>query len=96
VYRFNVVVTSLVSGDISVNFGGPSGTIMGEAALGWGTIASNPPPMDGTDGNITYGVLGSGFRTPVGAVLNLHFVPAPGAAALIGIGGLVATRRRRA
>jgi hypothetical protein len=58
-------------------------------------IVGNPLPPDcesGTPGQITY----APFPTdPVAFSCVLNLVPAPGAAALLGLGGLLAARRRR-
>lgn len=65
------------------------------AADAWLVVGSaNPPdPDSGTPGSVTYA---PSTTAPVAfdCVLNV-MVPAPGAAALLGLGGLVALRRRR-
>lgn len=50
---------------------------------GWGTF-------EGAVDNVTFGFAGGPINT-----YNFEVVPAPGAFALLGLGGLVATRRRR-
>jgi len=104
VFRFQVVVNSILSGsDIVINFNGSAGPV-----LAWTTFGTNPP--DGSDNNGdgipddgTVSFLGltrdQSQGGPVSAYspfsLTLHRVPAPGAMALLGLGGLIAVRRRR-
>ena len=73
----------------SINFGG---NVL--AALEWRTVGEPVPPEDeNTPGGVTYAPFADAPRAFT-AVLNV-LVPAPGAAALLGLGGLVAIRRRR-
>jgi uncharacterized protein (TIGR03382 family) len=61
------------------------------AASAWNVIQENPPE-DGEPGTVVYA------PNPTAAVpftATLNVVPVPGAAALLGLGGLVALRRRR-
>ena len=72
-------------------------------ASGWGTIGTPTPPdcgdpadpSDDIPGSILYAPMTLAPITGLNAVVNF-VVPAPGAAALLGLGGLVAIRRRRA
>jgi hypothetical protein len=64
------------------------------AALEWRVVGEPIPPEDpDNDGSVTYAPFADAPRAFT-AVLNV-VVPAPGAAALLGLGGLVAIRRRR-
>lgn len=72
-------------------------------ASGWGTVGVPNPPSDAdgdgvldTNGAVTYAPQ-TIAPVPGGNGWKLHLlVPAPGTAALLGLGGLVAARRRRA
>lgn len=74
------------------------------AAESWLVVGTaNPPdnggtpddPSDDTAGSVTYAPFPTA-PVPYTCVLNVNIVPAPGAAALLGLGGLLVARRRRA
>jgi uncharacterized protein (TIGR03382 family) len=73
-------------------------------ASSWGTIGTPTPPdcgdpsdpSDDIPGSILYAPMTLPPITGLNAVAQLNIIPAPGAAALLGLGGLVALRRRRA
>lgn len=68
------------------------------AASTWRTIGAADPP-DCTDPANTVTITYAPQALPpqqFSALLNIILVPAPGAMALLGLGGLIATRRRRA
>lgn len=71
------------------------------------TISSATTLTEVTPGNFTFGLVNSTLTTPAGntffgapstvtTTFNIAFAPTPGAAALLGLGGLMAARRRRA
>jgi hypothetical protein len=62
------------------------------AATGWNIIQSTPPGAG--PGFVLFGPV-AGPASPITGHLTVTIVPAPGAAALLGLGGLVAIRRRR-
>ncbi|MCU0688539.1 MAG: hypothetical protein MUE97_02185 [Phycisphaerales bacterium] len=71
----------------------------------FGGVASGSPSiasslgLDGVSINRTYSFSNTTLLNPTAFIttqFNLNFVPTPGAAALLGLGGLVAARRRRA
>lgn len=92
VYRFTVNVNSFTTGaDIVIRFAGSAGPV-----IQWSLFGSNPPD------EVTPGIANFIGLTPnpvlaayTPANLTLHRVPAPGAMALLGLGGLFAARRRR-
>jgi hypothetical protein len=95
VHRFSIVVSSLGNGGtLTLNFAGT-----GRAGNGWGILTrTDPDPVGGEDGLTTFV---PNPATPTGlpvasTSLVITFVPAPGSLALLGMGGLVAARRRRA
>jgi len=96
VYRFVVVVNSLGGANIVSTFAGSAGPI-----LQWQHFGDNPPD-DTTNGNVTFiGITrsqadGGPLAAYQAASMTLIRVPAPGSLALLGLGGLVAARRRRA
>ncbi len=73
------------------------------AAESWLVVGSaNAPdcgdpsdPADDVAGSVTYAPFPTA-PVPYTCVLNVNIVPAPGAAALLGLGGLLVARRRRA
>ncbi|HYE02827.1 MAG TPA: hypothetical protein VD963_06295 [Phycisphaerales bacterium] len=76
--------------DIVVTFSGA-----GEAAANWTVLASTPPdPDEGTPGSVQYAAQPVVDPATTGSV-TFRIIPAPGAAALLGLGGLLAARRRR-
>jgi hypothetical protein len=73
------------------------------AASGWGVIGTATPPDCGDPGDPSDDVAGSVTYAPQTVApipatwtLQVRLVPAPGSLALLGLGGLVAGRRRRA
>jgi hypothetical protein len=75
--------------DIIVTVTGPM-----QAIMGWFPVGNTPPEDPETPGS--QDLLPQGFVTAqASATFVIHVVPAPGAAALLGLGGLVAARRRR-
>jgi uncharacterized protein (TIGR03382 family) len=62
------------------------------AATGWNVIQSTPPGAG--PGFVLFGPV-AGPPTQISGTLHVDIIPAPGAAALLGLGGLVAIRRRR-
>ncbi|MBC7771892.1 MAG: hypothetical protein H7210_05315 [Pyrinomonadaceae bacterium] len=70
------------------------------AATSWLTVG-NPTAPDCSDpdnpvnGSVTYAPFPTA-PTPYSCVLNVVIIPGPGAAALLGLGGLMVARRRRA
>jgi hypothetical protein len=105
VYRFTVVVNTLAAPNIVINFAGSAGPV-----LQWSVFGSQVPFFDDNDGDGVFGpgdtphdgnVHFIGLTpNPVLAAyqpttLTLTRVPAPGAAALLGLGGLLVARRRR-
>lgn len=89
-----------VAGTTSYSFAVGGNTVV---ASGWGTIGPATPPDcgdpnvlgDETPGSVTYAPMALPPITGLTAPLNV-VVPAPGAAALLGLAGLIAGRRRRA
>lgn len=89
-YRFNITVTDLTPRTVTVDLS----AIM-QAIIRWGTLTVSPPE-DGP-GSVTF--LPVEFTSPnltTSATLTLHIIPAPAAAALLGLGGFAVSRRRRA
>jgi hypothetical protein len=88
---------SLTQGDFDVNM---SGNLI--VASGWGLVGqanppdcSDPDPANWTAGAVTYAPQTLN-PIPGSWVLRVRVVPAPGSMALLGLGGLIAGRRRRA
>jgi len=91
------LTTVIGSDNYSITVGG---NVLGATA--WNVVQSNPPQAgddeifgtpDDVAGSILYAPFADAAR-PMTNVLNI-LVPAPGAFALLGLGGLVAFRRRR-
>ncbi|CAG0967464.1 hypothetical protein PHYC_01062 [Phycisphaerales bacterium] len=79
-----------------VVFGGP--TFDGTNGGSFSTIFGGTPPYDGAITQLYLAPPGNFFVTPFADVptgVTMQILPAPGALALMGLGGLVATRRRR-
>lgn len=98
VWRFTVNVTDFTTGpDIVVSFAGSAGPI-----TQWVTFGATQPEDEATPGfvsflGLTRGQADGGPLAPYQPFsLTLRRVPAPGAMALLGLGGLIAARRRRA
>lgn len=96
VWRFQVVVNSLVGSDIVVTFAGSAGPI-----LSWQQFGTNPPDEENAGNASFIGITrnasdGGPLSAYSPATLVLKRVPAPGSIALLGLGGLLAARRRRA
>lgn len=91
VYRFTVTLTDFSDRDIVISANGFS-----QVVSGWTHLGSNEPLDESTPGNVTWAGTSSVTDNDVGGTFILRIVPAPGAAALLGLGGLVAARRRRA
>ncbi|MBX3357754.1 MAG: hypothetical protein KF745_04930 [Phycisphaeraceae bacterium] len=94
VFRYTITVTETVGSDIVMTFAGEAGPV-----LAWSPF-NVTPPFDGDPGSVTF--LGITNATPnvlrpfADSSFTIVRVPAPGAAALLGLGGLIAARRRRA
>ena len=84
-YRFTVTVNDLTARDIVFTATGAM-----QAISGWTTIDPGEP-----DGAATFTATAFVTDATANGTFVLHIVPAPGAAALLGLGGLVAARRRR-
>jgi hypothetical protein len=83
------VVPNVGANNYTIDFGG---NVI--AALEWRPVGEPVPPEDPDNpGSVTYAPFADAPRA-FSATLNV-IVPAPGAAALLGLGGLVAIRRRR-
>jgi len=91
VWRFTVNVSTLSGPNIVIHFAGQAGPVVQWAQFG------NNPPDETTPGNVSFlGLTPNPVLRDYTAVnLTLVRVPAPGAAALLGLGGLIAARRRR-
>lgn len=95
VWRFQVVIGTNATHDIVINFQGSAGPV-----IRWEQFGSNPPD-DSTNGTVTFlGITRSnaegGPLDPYASTnLTIHITPAPGSLALLGLGGLIAARRRR-
>lgn len=112
VFRFTVNVTSTLAGpNIQINFAGSAGPILRWEVFGsnppsFDDVDGSGDWTPGTDtpinGNVSYlgitrGVGEGGPAAPYNtAGFTLTRVPAPGSLALLGLGGLIAARRRRA
>lgn len=86
-FSFDFVIDSDFLGDITISIGdltAESGSLFGDDVLDYGT-------GDGTPGSEAS--FGNADRSATAVVT---VVPTPGAAAILGLGGLVAARRRRA
>ncbi len=73
--------------------------IVGPAQNQVGQIRSNPPVVGSSDNTFLWGDIGAGLQ-PLAFASNNNLayriaVPAPGAIALVGLGGLLVARRRR-
>lgn len=65
----------------------------------WSTVPGTVTPPNEDNPSVVFNYLGlqmQGARTQVNSSFKINLVPAPASAALLGLGGLVATRRRRA
>lgn len=88
---------SIVNVHLLVN----SGPVFGGALAGYHTTASSGVfvmallPGDTIDAAVGYGSNGNYFGDSTGVDFTVSFVPAPGAAALLGVAGMVGARRRR-
>jgi hypothetical protein len=91
VYEITTTPGALAT-DYSITFGGNL-----IAAQDWRFVGTpNPPDCEnGVAGSVTYAPFPLPPQ-PISCTLNLMIIPAPGAAALLGLGGLIVARRRRA
>lgn len=95
VWRFQVVIATNATHDIVISFAGSAGPV-----IRWELFGSNPPD-DVTPGTATYlGITrnnteGGPLAPYTTASMTIHVTPAPGSLALLGLGGLIAARRRR-
>ncbi|MBC7836097.1 MAG: hypothetical protein H7Y88_13510 [Phycisphaerales bacterium] len=90
VYRVTVTLSDTTTArDITL-----SATGISTFVTGWGVTAISPPTEEDA-GSVSYAVNAIATDLAPGAII-LRIVPAPGAAALLGLGGLLAARRRRA
>jgi hypothetical protein len=87
-YEITINPTDGTAESYTIDFGG---NVL--AAIAWNIIQENPPE-EGNPGTIVYAPNPT-QPSPFTATLNVRIIPAPGAAALLGLGGLVALRRRR-
>lgn len=84
-FRFTVTLTDLSVREITFNLNGTMSALSGVTFLG------------GEEGDMANWTLAPAITgIPANGSFTLAIVPAPGAAALLGLGGLVAARRRRA
>jgi hypothetical protein len=93
VWRFTVTIANFAAGpDIVINFAGQAGPI-----LQWATFGTTPPEDEVTPGFVSFLGLTPNpvLRDYTPVQLTLRRVPAPGAAVLLGLSGLIAARRRR-
>ncbi|MBX3357753.1 MAG: PEP-CTERM sorting domain-containing protein [Phycisphaeraceae bacterium] len=95
VFRFQIIVGSGTD-PIVTTFSGSAGPV-----LAWSPFGVNPP-FEGDPGSVTFlGITrGTADGGPLSAFADSSFtlprIPAPGSVALLGLGGLLAARRRRA
>ena len=66
-----------------------------QAIAGWTEIAAVEPEDEETPGFVRWTATSFVTDSTANGSFTLRIVPAPGAAALLGLGGLVAARRRR-
>ena len=108
IFSFNLSMTGVVADaaiemDFGNSLGGYAGYVFGYTSAGTYTVDLRTVPTnvvgDFTDfttiTNITIGLNDGNNWANSLTISNFGYVPAPGAAALIGLAGLVATRRRR-
>lgn len=94
VWRFTILVNSLVGPDIVVAFAGRAGPI-----IRWVVFGANPPDPPGEEqfGNVNF--LGITPQPPLHdyspVTLTLVRIPAPGGLAALGLAGVLALARRR-
>lgn len=88
-YRFSVVITDGTAREFDITVTGPM-----QAVSGWFGTSSIEPEDEETPGSVTFTPVLFQNGT-VSATFTIRVIPAPGAAALLGLGGLVAARRRR-
>ncbi len=98
VFRFRITVGAVAGDNIVTTFSGSAGPV-----LGWSPFNVTPPDEElGEPGAVTFLGLtrGTSDGGPLAAYSASSFtlprVPAPGSVALLGLGGLLAARRRRA
>jgi len=96
-FAFSIDPTSTSSTSYTVTIGG--NTIGADSWLPVGNPSApdcgDPAdPLDDVPGAVTYAPFPTAPRA-ISCVLNVQIIPAPGAAALLGLGGLLAARRRR-
>ncbi len=96
VFRFRINITSAVGSNVVTTFSGEAGPV-----IQWSPFNITPPDEElGEPGSVTF--LGITAPTPnvlrpfTDAGFTMPRVPTPGATALLGLGGLLAARRRRA
>jgi hypothetical protein len=89
-YGFQVVLTDLTERDIQIDAVG-----LMQAIAGWTEIAAVEPEDEETPGFVRWTATSFVTDSTANGSFTLRIVPAPGAAALLGLGGLVAARRRR-
>lgn len=90
-YRFTLTLSDVnTPRDIVITGTGPM-----QAVSGWTQVGVNPPEEE-VPGSVNWAGTAQVQDDSVAGSFIIRIVPAPGAAALLGLGGLLAARRRRA